>query len=107
MGKVIHDFRDVLPDALCYVFDNNSTDRTAEVAAEAGADGLCVPPQSYLLNATRAEVAGRYEAIAKAVPLPIMVYNNPARTGVNVTPEILAAICDVAPVVAVNPASRR
>lgn len=77
----------------------------SEVAAEARADGLCVTPQSYLLNATRAEVAGRYEAIAKAVPLPIMVYNNPARTGVNVTPEILAAICDVAPVVAVKEAT--
>lgn len=77
----------------------------SEIAAEAGADGLCVTPQSYLLNATLAEVAARYEAIAKAVPLPVMVYNNPARTGVNVTPEILAAICDVAPVVAVKEAS--
>ena len=37
MGKVIHDFRDVLPDALCYVFDNNSTDQTAQIAAEEAA----------------------------------------------------------------------
>ncbi len=77
----------------------------SEIAAEAGADGLCVTPQSYLLNATLAEVAARYAAVAKAVPLPVMVYNNPARTGVDVTPDILAAICDVAPVVAVKEAT--
>ena len=43
VGKVIRDFRDVLPDALCYVFDNNSTDRTAQIAAEAGAEVVSVP----------------------------------------------------------------
>ena len=37
IGKVVCDFRAVLPEADIYVYDNNSTDRTAEVAAEAGA----------------------------------------------------------------------
>lgn len=37
IGKVVRDFRAVLPEANIYVYDNNSTDRTAEVAAEAGA----------------------------------------------------------------------
>ena len=37
IGKVVRDFRAVLPEADIYVYDNNSTDRTAEVAAEAGA----------------------------------------------------------------------
>ena len=35
--KVIEDFRAVLPEADIYVFDNNCTDRTAEIAREAGA----------------------------------------------------------------------
>lgn len=35
--KVIRDFRQELPDALIYVYDNNSKDRTAEVAQQAGA----------------------------------------------------------------------
>lgn len=35
--KVIEDFKQSLPDAEIYVFDNNSTDRTAEVSAAAGA----------------------------------------------------------------------
>jgi len=35
--KVIEDFRTALPEADIYVFDNNSTDNTAQVAADAGA----------------------------------------------------------------------
>ena len=35
--KVITDFRGVLPDAGIFVFDNNSTDRTVELALAAGA----------------------------------------------------------------------
>ncbi len=35
--KVVTDFRNVLPDAIIYVYDNNSTDGTAEIARKAGA----------------------------------------------------------------------
>ena len=35
--KVVEDYRRVLPEADIYVYDNNSTDRTAELAKEAGA----------------------------------------------------------------------
>jgi glycosyltransferase involved in cell wall biosynthesis len=37
IGKVVADFRAALPDTAIYVYDNNSTDRTREVAAAAGA----------------------------------------------------------------------
>ncbi|MGE0114235.1 MAG: glycosyltransferase family 2 protein [Steroidobacteraceae bacterium] len=37
IGKVIADFRAALPDALIFVYDNGSTDRTIEVATQAGA----------------------------------------------------------------------
>lgn len=37
IGKVVRDFKQALPAAEIYVFDNNCTDRTAEVAREAGA----------------------------------------------------------------------
>jgi glycosyltransferase involved in cell wall biosynthesis len=37
IGKVIADFRAVLPDAAVFVYDNNSTDRTIEIARMAGA----------------------------------------------------------------------
>ena len=37
IGKVVSDFRAALPTATVYVYDNNSTDRTVDVATAAGA----------------------------------------------------------------------
>lgn len=37
IGKVVRDYRQALPDADIYVYDNNSTDETARLAREAGA----------------------------------------------------------------------
>ena len=37
IGKVVRDFKNSLPDATIYVYDNNSTDRTAEIAEAEGA----------------------------------------------------------------------
>ncbi|MGO8952331.1 MAG: glycosyltransferase family 2 protein [Rhodomicrobium sp.] len=37
IAKVVSDFRSALPAALIYVYDNNSKDRTAELARDAGA----------------------------------------------------------------------
>lgn len=37
IAKVVSDARRALPEAVIYVYDNNSTDRTAELAREAGA----------------------------------------------------------------------
>ena len=37
IAGVVHKARQVLPEAKIYVYDNNSTDKTADIAAEAGA----------------------------------------------------------------------
>ena len=37
IGKVVKDFKTALPEAVVYVYDNNSTDRTDEIAKAAGA----------------------------------------------------------------------
>lgn len=37
IGAVVADFKKVLPEATVYVYDNNSTDDTAQIATEAGA----------------------------------------------------------------------
>lgn len=37
IGKVVSDFKAVLPEAVIYVYDNRSTDNTAKIAAQAGA----------------------------------------------------------------------
>lgn len=45
IAKVINDFRRVLPDSEIYVYDNNSKDRTSEVAAANGATVVFEPRQ--------------------------------------------------------------
>lgn len=37
VGKVVRDFKSVFPDAAIYVYDNNSSDKTSEIASSAGA----------------------------------------------------------------------
>lgn len=78
----------------------------AEIAAKAGADAILLQPQAYVLKATRGEIVARYAAVAKAVPIPVVAYNSPRRTGLNMEPDVFAAVCDVAPVVATKEASR-
>lgn len=38
IAKVVHDVKNALPEAVVYVYDNNSTDRTVELAKAAGAE---------------------------------------------------------------------
>lgn len=74
--------------------------RWAELAAEAGADGvLCLPPTMY--RADRRAVLHHFEQVA-AVGLPVMVYNNPIDTKVDLTPALLAEIAAIDNVVAVK-----
>ena len=39
IGQVVSDFRRALPEARVYVYDNNSTDNTGEIALQAGEIG--------------------------------------------------------------------
>ncbi|MFG2222311.1 dihydrodipicolinate synthase family protein [Streptomyces sp. NPDC048644] len=72
----------------------------AEAAADDGADGvLCLPPTLYRAN--RGEILAHYETVA-AVGLPVMVYNNPIDTKVDLTPGLLAEIAQIDNVVAVK-----
>lgn len=72
----------------------------AEAAAEDGADGLlCLPPTMYRAN--RGEVLAHFEAVA-SVGLPVMVYNNPIDTKVDLTPDLLAEIAQIDNIVAVK-----
>ncbi|PBI84840.1 4-hydroxy-tetrahydrodipicolinate synthase [Variovorax boronicumulans] len=59
-------------------------------AAEAlGADlALVITP--YFVQPTQDELLAHYTAVARATKLPVMLYNNPPRTSVNVLPATLA-----------------
>lgn len=65
-----------------------NTIRRAEHARKAGADALMILPVSYW-KLTDREIAQHYAGVAAAVDLPIMAYNNPATSGIDMSPELL------------------
>ncbi len=76
----------------------SSTAAACRYAADAeaiGADGLMVlPPMVYKTDA--GETIRHYRTVGSATGLPIMCYNNPVSYGVDITPEMFAALADVA-----------
>ena len=50
---------------------------------------------SILRSAHYEELVDHYQAVNDAVPLPIMVYNIPAHSKVNLTPEVLARLVEI------------
>ena len=72
----------------------------AELAKQDGADAvLCLPPTLY--RATPQQIVDHYRVVA-AVGLPVMVYNNPIDTKVDLTPELVAQVAKIPGVVAVK-----
>ena len=68
----------------------------AEAARAAGADAvMSLPPTGYRA-ATPDELLAHYREIAKA-GLPMVVYNNPADTGIDMRPAFLARLADELP----------
>jgi 4-hydroxy-tetrahydrodipicolinate synthase len=84
-----------------YVHITRTTNRRcivrAEIAATAGAEGISLG-QPYIHDASAVKIVARFAEVAKAVPLRMMVYNLPLICHFNITPPVLRAICDVAPV---------
>lgn len=68
------------------------TIRLSKRAEELGADALSVITPSFAL-ASQKELYDHYTAVAKAVNLPIILYNIPARTGNKLLPETVQALC--------------
>jgi len=72
--------------------------------ARTGADGiLSVAP--YYNKPTQEGLFQHYQAIANAVPLPIIIYNVPGRTGCNVDVSTVARLADIANIAGVKEAS--
>jgi 4-hydroxy-tetrahydrodipicolinate synthase len=63
----------------------------ARAAQETGASGVMVTHPFYCLPQPH-ELVNHYMVVAEAIDLPIMVYNNPVTTGVDLIPEALAEL---------------
>ncbi|MCV7286831.1 dihydrodipicolinate synthase family protein [Mycolicibacterium wolinskyi] len=70
-----------------------NTIRRAQYAERAGADAVMVVPISYWKLSER-ELRQHYAAIGAAIGIPIMVYNNPATSGIDMSPELLVSMFD-------------
>lgn len=78
--------------------------QAAHAAKEFGADAQLVVTPYY--NKTSQEgLIAHYNALADAATLPVIVYNVPGRTGLNISPAALQAICRHPNVIAVKEAS--
>jgi len=83
-----------------HVFVQTSAINTADTiasskaAADAGADAIMVLPP-YFEGPTMDGVKWHYEKVARTVPLPLVVYNIPQNTNIDVTPEIFSELMKI------------
>jgi dihydrodipicolinate synthase/N-acetylneuraminate lyase len=66
--------------------DAGTTVALAEHAAANKADAVAIVPPYYYSDHTEYEIIAHYKAVAKAVPLPIFIYENPKYSGISVPP---------------------
>ncbi len=85
----------------------NSTDETITMTQEAkklGADAaLLVAP--YYNKPTQEGLYRHYRAVAEAVDLPLILYNVPGRTAVNILPQTVARLAGIENIAAIKEAS--
>lgn len=89
-----------------HAFTATETIKMVEVAAAAGVDAVLVSPAPYIGTSTREEVVGRYREIYRAVPIPVLAYNNPNHFGVAVEGDTLQQLMDEIDLVGIKESSR-
>lgn len=85
---------------------NSTTEalRLTKHAYEAGADGALIACP-YYNKPTQEGLYQHFELIAKNVPIPIIPYNIPGRTGINMSPELIAKLAKIKNIVGIKEAS--
>lgn len=74
--------------------DTREAVRLSKKAEAFGADGVMIIPPFYS-TPTDDELVQHYKTVAEAISIPIMVYNNPATSNVDMKPELLARIAEI------------
>lgn len=83
-----------------------TTTAYAQIARDAGASGILVMPQTYVMKASRTELLHRFGAIAEATDIPVVLYNSPRRAVIDLSVDDIEAVMNVAPVVGIKESSR-
>lgn len=68
----------------------------SQEAEKAGADGVLVVTP-YYNKATQKGLKEHFTLIANAIKIPVILYNIPGRTGVNMLPETIVSLCKEVP----------
>lgn len=89
-----------------HAFTAADTIKMAEVAASAGVNALLVAPTPYNGSATRAELVGRLREVHRAVPLPMVAYNNPRHFGIGIEGDTLQHLMDEVDLAGIKQSSR-
>lgn len=76
----------------------------SKYAQSVGADSVLVVTP-YYNKTTQAGLVAHYKAIAKAIDIPVILYNVPSRTGLNITPATCLELSKTDNIVAVKEAS--
>lgn len=75
---------------------SNCTETAVYLSQEAerlGADGVLVV-SPYYNKATQKGLYRHFAAVAESIKIPVILYNIPGRTGVNIAPETIAKLCE-------------
>lgn len=86
---------------------SNSTDvavKYTKQADELGADGILIVTP-YYNKCTNKGMIAHFTAVANATKLPVIMYNVPGRTAVNIPPDVVVAMSKVENVIGVKEAS--
>ncbi len=86
---------------------SNSTEEALALtrsAKEAGADGALLITPYYNKPTPRGQYL-HYEKIAKAVDIPVILYNVPSRTGISILPKTIAELSKIDNIVGIKEAS--
>ena len=75
-----------------------------KMAEEAGVSAVSVLTP-YFIRPNEEELLEHYSAVAKATRLPVLLYNNPQRTGVNISAEFVARASKIENIVGIKDSS--
>ena len=76
----------------------------SKAAKEAGCDGVLVMPPYYAVIGKR-EIQDYFKTISDEAQVPILLYNMPKRTGINMSPEFIAELAELEWIVALKQSS--
>lgn len=85
---------------------NNTKDaiEMSKIAEDLGVDGVLVVTP-YYNKTTQTGLIAHYKAIADSISIPIILYNVPSRTGVNILPETCLELSKISNIVGIKEAS--